>query len=69
MSYIRAHVFEQEDPAGVEHGFALSEVDFSGDHDLDMDMDSEILSFVLGVIGKIDNLAEGEALVIWKEIF
>lgn len=36
---------------------------------LDADMDFEMLGFVLGLISEIDNLGEGEALVVWKEIF
>lgn len=71
MSYIVARVVEQEEPVTVEHGMHIAEIDFRdrAKNDLDMNLDDEILSFVLGVIDKIDNLADGEALVIWKEIF
>lgn len=69
MSYIRAKLVEQEDPAAVDHGFALSEIDFDVRPDIDCELDDEILDFVLALIGKINDLGEGEALVVWKEIF
>lgn len=72
MSYIRSKRVEQVEPAAVEHGFALDEIDFEdrkGDHQLDMNLDDEVLSFVLALIAQVDELAEGEALVVWKEIF
>lgn len=71
MSYIIARKVDQEDPAAVEHGFTISEIDFE-DRDknaLDMDLDFEMLNFVLGLIAQVDELREGEALVVWKEIF
>ena len=69
MSYIRAKLVEQEEPAAVDHGFALSEISYEDKPTLDMDLDAEILDFVLGLIEKVNDLAEGEALVVWKEIF
>lgn len=72
MSYIVARKVEQEESVDVEHGFAVAEVfDFQdrGQNILDNNLDDEILGFVLGLIKQVDDLAEGEALVIWKEIF
>jgi hypothetical protein len=69
MSYIRAKLMEQEEPAAVEHGFSLPEIDSEQRPDLDMNLDDEILDFVLALIGKVNALREGEALVVWKEIF
>lgn len=70
MSYIRAKLVEQQEPSAVDYGFAIDEIDFEKKPDLDMNLDGdELLSFILAVIAKIDELAEGEALVIWKEIF
>lgn len=71
MSYIVARVVEQEEPAAVEHGFALPEIDVTerDKNNLDNNLDDEILGFVLGAIGLIDELSEGQALVIYKEIF
>ncbi len=69
MSYIRAKKVEQEEPTAVDHGFALSEVDFEDRPTLDMNLDDEMLDFVLDLIKQVNDLAEGEALVVWKEIF
>ena len=71
MSYIVARKVEQEAPVGAEYGFALTEIDFGerAKNALDMNLDDEILAFVLGVVRELDELSEGEALVIWKEIF
>lgn len=75
MSYIVARKVDQEesdpDTDGFEHGFRLPPVDFE-DRDknaLDSNLDDEILDFVLGLIKEVDELGEGEALVVWKEIF
>ena len=71
MSYIRAKKVDQEEPVTVEHGFHIQEVDFD-DHRslaLDMSLDDEMLAFVLSLMKQVDELAEGEALVVWKEIF
>jgi hypothetical protein len=71
MSYIVARKIDQEEPVAVEHGFAVSEIDFEDreKNTLDLNMDDEILDFVLGLIEQVNELAEGEALVVWKEIF
>lgn len=71
MSYIVARKVEQEEPVAVEHGFHVPEIDFEDrkQNTLDMNLDDEVLSFVQRLIGLVDNLAEGEALVIYKEIF
>lgn len=71
MSYIVARKVDQEEPVGATYGMALSEIDFE-DRDantLDMNMDDEMLSFVIRLIAQVDQLGEGEALVVWKEIF
>ena len=69
MSYIRAKKVEQLEPVATEHGFALYDIDFEADQDIDCELDSEQLAFVLGLIAAVNELAEGEALVVWKEIF
>lgn len=69
MSYIRAKKVDQVEPAAAEHGFALDEIDFSDRTGIDMDADFEILDFILALINQVNELAEGEALVVWKEIF
>lgn len=65
MSYIRANKVR------LEGDYERKDVRIypQGDSTLNSDMDFEMLNFVLGVIGQIDSLEEGEALVIWKEIF
>lgn len=65
MSYIKAAVTPLHE-SRLEVGTGQIQ---KGSEDLDCNLDDEILSFVLGVIEKIDTLAEGEALVIWKEVF
>lgn len=71
MSYIVARRVDQEEPVAVEHGFTVPEVDFEDreKNALDMNLDDEILDFVLGLIEQVNELREGEALVVWKEIF
>jgi hypothetical protein len=75
VSYIVARKVEQAesdaDTDGFEHGFRIEPIDFEarGLNALDNNLDDEILSFVLDLIKQVDDLAEGEALVIWKEIF
>ena len=69
MSYIRAKKVEQEEPVTVEYGFHLQEVDFEAKPTLDRSLDDEQLDFVLALIEQVNDLAEGEALVVWKEIF
>ena len=66
MSYIRAEK--------VEHGDSRLEINLpsierDGAHTLDVNLDDEILQFVLALIHQVDELDEGEALVVWKEIF
>jgi hypothetical protein len=71
MSYIVARNVDQLPVHGVDYGFGIRAINFE-DRDkntLDNNLDDEILPFVLGVIEKIDELEEGQALVIWKEIF
>ena len=68
MSYLRAKVMDQEEAAGVEHGFALSEISFEDDPTIDCNGDEQ-LQFVLALIGRVAELREDEALVIWKEVF
>lgn len=71
MSYIVARVVEQGYPDNAEHGFTVPEIDFRERelNMLDMDMDSDQLDFILGLIRQVNDLCEGEALVVWKEIF
>jgi hypothetical protein len=40
-----------------------------GTEELDANLDDEILPFILALISQVNELAEGEALVVWKEIF
>jgi hypothetical protein len=71
MSYIVARKIDQEEPVAVDEGMSLPEIDFT-DRDantLDMNLDDEVLDFVVGLIKQVNSLAEGEALVVWKEIF
>lgn len=73
MSYLRANKVGQmesdADTDGFEHGFRLAPVNFEATPTLDHNLDDEQLSFVLSLIELVDNLAEGEAIVVWKEIF
>lgn len=69
MSYIRAKLIDQEEPITVEHGFHVPEVSFEDEPTLDMNLDDEVLDFVLELIKKVNDLREDEALVVWKEIF
>jgi len=71
MSYLIARKVDLSPPAVAEEGFTLDEIDTS-ERDrniLDCNLDDEALAFAVGLIEQVDNLAEGEALVIWKEIF
>lgn len=65
MSYIRA--------SKVQHGDSRLEINLPAiqrdEADIDMNLDDEILQFVLRAVAEIDDLLEGEALVIWKEVF
>jgi hypothetical protein len=69
LSYIRAKLLDQEEPVAVEHGFHLPEISFEEKPTLDMNLDDEILDFVLALLQKVNDLREDEALVVWKEIF
>jgi hypothetical protein len=69
VSYIRAKLMDQEEPTTVEHGFHLPEISFEDKPTLDMNLDDEVLDFVLALIAKVNDLREDEALVVWKEIF
>jgi hypothetical protein len=73
MSYARAHKVDIEEGQVSRDGAVHLELP---DHDeagseitLDHNLDDEQLSFVLRLIGQFDDLAEGEALVVWKVIF
>jgi len=37
--------------------------------ELDMNLEDETLHFAWSLLNRIDELGEGEALVVWKEIF
>jgi hypothetical protein len=63
MSYIRAHQVNRE------RTNPFSDFTHVETPDLDANLDGELLDFVLKLIAKIDALPEGEALVVWKEIF
>jgi hypothetical protein len=72
VSYIRAKQVGIEEGALSRDGAVHLELP---DHDevdekidLDNNLDDEILSFVLGLIAMIDELPEGEALVVWKVV-
>lgn len=66
MSYIRAQKLgEPSSEIAKDEAMAVS----GNRPELDMNLDDEILDFVLALIGKVNALREGEALVVWKEIF
>lgn len=72
MSYVRAHKVDIEESDGSRDGAVHLELP---DHDkveerpaLDLNMDDEILDFVLRLISEVNELSEGEALVVWKVI-
>jgi hypothetical protein len=69
VSYIRAKLVDQEEPVTVERGFHIPEISFEDKPTLDMNLDDEVLDFVLALIEKVNALGEDEALVVWKEIF
>lgn len=69
MSHIRAKLVDQGEAILYDHGFALPDINTRGRADLDANLENELLGFVLGVIEELDDLDEGQALVIWKEIF
>jgi hypothetical protein len=63
VSYIRAHQVNRE------RTNPFSDFTHVERADLDMNLDDEMLDFVLALIAKVNDLPEGEALVVWKEIF
>ena len=67
MSYIRAKKMDAEVNADANLGDIQAQE--YGVPDLDMNLDDEVFQFVLGLVEQVENLAEGEALVVWKEIF
>ena len=71
MSYIVARVVETEEAVTAQHGFYIPEIDLEerDKNTLDHNLDDEVLKFVVDLIALVDELAEGEALVVWKEIF
>lgn len=73
MSYIRAKKVDIEEGQASHDGavhLELPDHDMAGDEmELDMSLDDEVLDFVLGLIEQVNELPEGEALVVWKVIF
>ena len=73
MSYIRAKKVDVEEGVISRDGLVSLELpdhDEAGqDLDVDSNLDDELLSAVLSIIEKIDDLDEDEALVVWKVIF
>lgn len=55
----------------IEHGPAGRLIDGTLPEypDLDADFDDEMLLFLQALLKKLDELPEGEALVIWKELW
>ena len=73
MSYIRAQKVDIEEGAVSRDGAVHLELP---DHDeagseitLDMNMVDDLLSVALLLMGEVDDLGEGEALVVWKVVF
>lgn len=73
MSYIRAKKVDIEEGAVSRDGLVSLELpdhaDAGQDMELDMNLDDEVLDFVLKLIEQVNDLPEGEALVIWKVVF
>jgi hypothetical protein len=73
VSYIRAKKVELEEGEVSRDGAVRLELPDHGEAgeemELDMNLDDEMLDFVLGLISQVNNLPEGEALVVWKVIF
>lgn len=65
MSYIRAKQVTVADGTSID--MITGEV--VGQPDLDRNLDDEVLGFVQDLLHRIDELGEGEALVVWKDIF
>lgn len=75
MSYIRTAKVDIEEGVASHDGAVHLELP---DHDevleppltLDLELDADgVLSFITGLIEQVNELPEGEALVIWKVIF
>lgn len=64
MSYIRASLVGNKDTTT-----SVGDYTSTPTPRLDMNLDDEILDFVLALINEVNDLDEGEALVVWKEIF
>ena len=74
MSYIRAHKMEIEEGQASLDGavhLELPDHDETGEPNLlDRELDADgALSFVSSLIDQVNELSEGEALVVWKVIF
>ena len=74
MSYIRAKRVDIEEGVASRDGavhLELPDHDEAGSEmDLDLELDADgVLSFVTGLIELVNELPEGEALVVWKVIF
>lgn len=74
MSYIRAKKVEIEEGVASHDGrvdLELPDHDEAGSEmELDLELDADgALSFITGLIEQVNELPEGEALVVWKVIF
>lgn len=73
MSYIRAKRVDVEEGDISRDGRVSLELPDHGDAgsemELDCNPDDEALGFVARLIDQVDELAEGEALVVWKVVF
>jgi hypothetical protein len=73
VSYIRAKKVEIQEGDASHDGavrLELPDHDMAGSEmELDMNLDDEVLDFVLGLINQVNELPEGEALVVWKVVF
>ena len=63
MSYIRGNKVNRHSTV------PLVDTTYVASPDIDANLDDEVLDFVLELISEVNNLREGEALVVWKEIF
>lgn len=74
MSYIRAKKADIEEGQVSRDGavhLELPDHDEAGEEmELDLELDADgALSFVTGLIHEVNELREGEALVVWKVVF